>query len=120
MTPVARGVSRAAGMQTEATYINHRYGMGAQWVTLRPIFEVCAHDTGFKGGRRRRKPWWRQYAPDEVIRATLVEASREAWPRQRRWGNPNGATDSGGGRDWCRWATSRWTGDPMKAKVWRG
>ena len=31
-----------------------------EWVDLRPIFEVCVKETGYKGGGRLREPWGRQ------------------------------------------------------------
>ena len=41
-------------------YINNRQAVLAEWVALRPIFEVCAKDTGYDGGRRLRELWWQQ------------------------------------------------------------
>ena len=42
------------GTQSEMTYIGRRHKTVAQWVTLRPIFEVCARETGSEGGGHRR------------------------------------------------------------------
>ena len=60
----------------------------AQWVALRPLFEVCARETGYEGGGRRRKVWWRQEATGKQFRFTL-EDSREA-KRSRRSGGEIG------------------------------
>ena len=48
-TPLAREVLRVAVMQTAATYIGRSQGTVAQWVDLRPIFEVYTQDPGLKG-----------------------------------------------------------------------
>ena len=69
-------------IQTEATYIGHRQETVAQWVALRLIFKVCAREQEVEVGGERRRPWWRQEALEEVIRAPLVEALREAWMRR--------------------------------------
>ena len=44
-------------MQTVETkrlgeYINKRQETVSEWVDLRPIFEVCAKETGYEGGGR--------------------------------------------------------------------
>ena len=51
-----------AGTQYLGTYIDRRHATVAEWVALRPILEVCDIETGYKGGVRRREPWWRQTA----------------------------------------------------------
>ena len=40
-------------------------GNVTQWVALRPVFEICAGETGYKGGGHRREAWWRQGAADK-------------------------------------------------------
>ena len=40
----------------------------SQWVALRPLFEVCARDTGYEGGGRRRKVWWLQEVTEKNFR----------------------------------------------------
>ena len=79
---------RASGIQTAATYIFLRQGTVAQWVDLRPVFEVYSREKGFKGGGRWIKTWWWQDALYELIRSTL----EEEWIRQRRRYTPQGAT----------------------------
>ena len=58
--PGAEGIREAAGTWSERTYIERRQETVAQWVALRPLFQVCAKETGYEGGGRRRKVWWRQ------------------------------------------------------------
>ena len=45
-------------------YINRRQAMVAEWVALRPIFEVCAKVIGYEGGGRLRKQWCQQTAAE--------------------------------------------------------
>ena len=49
----------------------------ADWVALRPIFEVYAKETGYKGGGKLREPWWRQVAAEQQMEATLKNISAE-------------------------------------------
>ena len=49
------------------TYIGRRQATVAQWVALRPLFEVCAREKGYEGGGNRREDLWRQ----EVIEKRL-------------------------------------------------
>ena len=44
----------AAVIKLEMTYIESLQGTLAQWVVLRPIFEVYTRDKGYEGGGRRR------------------------------------------------------------------
>ena len=69
----------------------------AQWVALRPIFEVFEWDQRFKVGGIQRRPRWRKVAPGEVIRKTLEKAS---WEARLVWGkqDPYGATETAGRR----------------------
>ena len=45
----------AAVTQSAMKYLERRKGAVAQWVVLRPIFEVCARDAVYEGGGGRRK-----------------------------------------------------------------
>ena len=76
------------------TYIGRLHATVAQWVDLRPIFEVCAGETGYKGGGRRREALWRQGAADEKMWETLEEISQEA--RIRDAGTETGDARVGG------------------------
>ena len=71
----------AAGTHLARIHIEQRQETAAQWVALRPLFEVCARDTGYEGGGLRKEAWWLQEATEKQLRATLVE-SREAKGRR--------------------------------------
>ena len=54
-----------------------------QWVALRPIFEVCARDKGYReGGGHRGDSWWQQEAPENHSKETLEEI---LWEASKRW-----------------------------------
>ena len=59
-TPGEEGVQEAVGTQLARNYIERRQATVAQWVALRPLFEVCARETWYAGGGSRREAWWRQ------------------------------------------------------------
>ena len=48
-----------AGTQLLMTYIDRMQATVAELMDLRPIFEVCAKETGYKGGGRHRDLLWR-------------------------------------------------------------
>ena len=77
------GVRELAGTQSAMTYIGRRQGTVAQWVALRPIFEVYTGEKGYEGGGIRRGVWWSQEAAEKQFRSTLAEISGEAKRRQR-------------------------------------
>ena len=91
----------------------------AQWVALYPLFELCARDTGYEGGGRRRKVWWRQDATEKKcgtpwkthgklkgggVAVGIWACSRTATGRERKYGWVIGMM----GR---RQATPRWAND---------
>ena len=49
-TPGSEAVQEAAGTQSEKMYIEKRRVTVAQWVALRPLFEVFTMETGYIGG----------------------------------------------------------------------
>ena len=55
----------AAGTQLAMTHIGRRQGTVAQWVALRPIFEVCAGEKVKEGGGPRKDVWWNQEAAEK-------------------------------------------------------
>ena len=59
-TPGAEVTREGLGNQSESIYIEQQQATVAQWVALRPLFEVCARETGYEGGEWRREVWWRQ------------------------------------------------------------
>ena len=54
----ANKVLRGAETQLIQTYLDRRQVTVADWVALRPIFGVCARETGYVGGGKLRVPWW--------------------------------------------------------------
>ena len=64
-------VREAEGTHPEMAHIGRRQGTVAQWVMLRPIFEVCERETGYEGGGRRREAWWTQEEEETHSRETL-------------------------------------------------
>ena len=72
----------ATGLQSEMTYIGRWQVTVAQWVALRPLFEVCAREKGYGGGGRRRADWWHQEATEKQLWATLAGISQEAKRRR--------------------------------------
>ena len=70
-TPGVEVLRGKAVTQLEITYIGILQATVAQWVALRPIFEVCAGENGYDGGGLRREAWWRQEASEKQLRATL-------------------------------------------------
>ena len=46
----AETVLQGAGRQTLRTYMARRQAIVAEWVATRPIFDVCAQETGCEGG----------------------------------------------------------------------
>ena len=60
--PGEESIREVSGTQLARIYIERRQATVAQWVALRPLFEVCARETENEGGGRRRKAWWRQEA----------------------------------------------------------
>ena len=57
VTPRAELVWEVERTQSEMTYIGRRQGTMAQWVVLRPIFQVCTKGKGYEGGGRKRGAW---------------------------------------------------------------
>ena len=64
-------VLQAEGTKLLREYIDKRQATVAEWVALRPIFEVCTKETGNGGGGKLRNPWWRQEAAAQQLEARL-------------------------------------------------
>ena len=73
-----------SGTQYNMTYIEQQQATVAQWVVLRPLFELCTRERRYKVRGRRRKALWLQEATEKQLWATLA-GSREA-NRTRRSG----------------------------------
>ena len=54
------GVLVETGTQTWGEYINRQKTTVAEWVALRPVYEVCEKETGYDGGGKHCDPWRRQ------------------------------------------------------------
>ena len=65
------------------------------WVALRPVFEICAKETGFKSGERARETWWRQTAVERQLKTTLKEISSETRERRQRESGRRGEGEGG-------------------------
>ena len=68
-------VLQGAVRQPLRTYINRRQATVAEWVLLRPIFNVCAREMGYKGGGRLRVQCWRQAAVEKQLKVTVESIS---------------------------------------------
>ena len=80
--PGTEVVSKATGTQSARISIERWQATVAQWVALRPLFDVYSRGTGYTGGGRRREAWWQQEATKIQFRATLAD-SQEAKRRMR-------------------------------------
>ena len=77
----------------------------AEWVVLRPIFDVCARYTSYEGRGKLWEPWWRHVATEKQLRVTFKkiltmerelrqqESGRDGWG-EGGWGE--GVTNSNG------------------------
>ena len=83
-TPRAEVVREAAVMQSVMTCIGIRQVTVAQWVKLRPIFEVYAGEKGCERGGRRVEACWLQEATEKQLWDTLAGVSREAKSRRQQ------------------------------------
>ena len=75
-TPVDKEVMRTAGMHSTATCIGQQQVPVAQWVTLQLLLEVCNQETGYKWGRRKRRPLWRQETTEDELWSTLEDVGQ--------------------------------------------
>ena len=55
----AEAVLQGAGTQSLRTYVDRRQATVADWLALRPIFDIFARETGYERGGRLWLPWWR-------------------------------------------------------------
>ena len=76
---------QAAGTKPLKEYIEKRQAAVAEWVSLWPIFGVCAKDTGYGVGGKLREPWWQQEAVEKQLGDALkiiLEAARCRWQQE--------------------------------------
>ena len=76
-------------------YIKRRQATVAEWVALRPIFEVFVKETGFEGRGRARNQWWRQTAAERQMETTLKEILAPAWEQRRQESGRRGEGERG-------------------------
>ena len=88
-------VMQAAGTKPLRGYIDKRQATVVEWVKLRPIFEVCAEETGYEGGRNLREPWWRQADEEQQLEATLKNILAAVGERRRRESERSGGGEGG-------------------------
>ena len=67
----AETVLHGAGTQPIRTYVDMQQAAVAEWVALRPIFDVCTRKTGYEGGGRLGVPWWRQEAAENQLKVIV-------------------------------------------------
>ena len=68
-------------------------------MVLRPIFDVCARETGYEVGERLRVPWWRQAEVHKHLKVTVEAILEVASVRRRqesgRCGRSEGVSEGG-------------------------
>ena len=71
-----------------------------EWVSLWPIFDVCARETDYEVGGRLRVPWWRQASAEKQLKVAVEAISEAARVRRRqKFGRRDGSkVGSEGGR----------------------
>ena len=67
----AEKVLQAAGTKHIWGYINRRQATVAEWVVLRPIFEVFEKEIRYEGGGRLRNHWYHQTASEQKMKTTI-------------------------------------------------
>ena len=104
----SEAVIQVTGTQMLREYMYRRQATVAEWVAPRPIFYLCAIETGYEGGGGLRVPWWRQKAEEDQLRvvvedilaASRVQRQQESGRRDRSEGGlEEGSTDS---EEYCR------------------
>ena len=96
-------VLQGAGTQPLRTYLDRRQVTFSDWVALRPIFDVCAIETGYEGGGRLQVLWWSQDTAEKqmkvmveaILSAARVQCQQESSRHGgREGGGEGGSTDS--------------------------
>ena len=55
-----------------------------EWVDLQPIFDVCARETVYEGGKNIRVTWWRQVEEEKYMKVTVEDILAVARVLRRR------------------------------------
>ena len=91
---------QGAGSQTLQAYVGRIQVTVAEWVYLRPIFGVCARETGYAGGGRLQVPRWRQAAAETQLKVAVEAISEAARVRRRqKFGRSDGSKVGSEGGD---------------------
>ena len=69
----AEKVLHRTGKQPLQTYLDKRQATVAEWVDLRPIFNVYTRETGYNLGGNMGLPWWIQAAAEKHLKVTLED-----------------------------------------------
>ena len=91
----AEAVLQGAGTQTIRTYVDRRQVTVAEWMSIRPIFDLCVRDTGYEGGGRLWVPWWRQKAVEDQLKVTVEAILATAKVQRRQEPGRNGGNERG-------------------------
>ena len=83
-------VLQGAGTQSLGTYVDRRQTTVAEWVALRPVFDVCTRETGYKEGGE---------TPGAMVEAGGSGESAEGHSRSY-FGRGKGAVATGIGQVW--------------------
>ena len=75
---------KGAGTQTLSKYVDRLQATVAEWVAIRPIFDVCVRDTGYEGWGILWVPWWRQKSAENRLRVTVEEILSATMVRRRQ------------------------------------
>ena len=62
---------QGAGTQPLRKYLDRRQATVSEWVSLRPIFDVCARETRYEGGGKLQVMWWIQTAEEKHMKVTV-------------------------------------------------
>ena len=103
-------VLQGAGTQSLRTYVDRRQATVAEWVALRPIFDVSVRETGYEGGGRLLVPWWRQEAAENQLKVAVEAISAAARVRWRQGSGRRGGSEGGsegGSKDSEGWGRGR-------------
>ena len=90
-------VLQEAETQLLQIYLGRIQETVAEWVSQRPIFDVCARDTGYEGGGKIQVKWWIQATTENQVKVTVEDILVDTRVRQRqesgRYGKRKGGSE---------------------------
>ena len=93
----AKKVLHEAETQLLQIYLGRIQETVAEWVSQRPIFDVCARDTGYEGGGKIQVKWWIQATTENQVKVTVEDILVDTRVRQRqesgRYGKRKGGSE---------------------------